>query len=313
FIDHRPEGPVHMYYYDATNPDAGRYVWEKAREGYYRHGIKTWWLDACEPEIYPITPENLRYYLGNGELVTNIYPMINNKAFYEGMKEAGEDEIILLTRSAWAGSQRYGALVWSGDIPSTFESLRTQVKAGLNISMSGIPWWNTDIGGFHGGDPEDPEFRELLIRWFQFGVFSPVMRLHGHRKPAIGVTGGPNEAWSFGEEAYRIIMGLLELREQLRPYILDQMREAHHTGAPVMRPLFFDFPDDEQCYKPEDQYMFGSQIMVAPVLEKEKRSRSVYLPAGSKWREANTGTVHRGGVWIQVNAPLDMIPYFYRE
>ena len=313
FMDHRPEGPMHMFYYDATNPDAQRYVWGKAKEGYYNHGIKTWWLDACEPEIYPMSPENLRYSIGNGEMVTNIYPMLNSKAFYEGMKEEGEDEIILLTRSAWAGSQRYGALVWSGDIPSTFESLWKQVKAGLNIAMSGIPWWNTDIGGFHGGDPEDPEFRELLIRWFQFGVFSPVMRLHGHRKPTVGVTGGPNEAWSFGEEAYEIIKGLLALREELRPYISDQMREAHLTGSPVMRPLFYDFPDDSQCYQPEDQFMFGSKIMVAPVLESDVRKRTVYLPAGSKWREGDTGNVHMGGVWVEVDAPLDRVPYFYRE
>ena len=313
FMDHRPEGTMHMYYYDATNPDAQRYVWGKAREGYYRHGIKTWWLDACEPEIYPMSPENLRYSIGNGEMVTNIYPMLNSKAFYDGMKEEGENDIILLTRSAWAGSQRYGALVWSGDIPSTFETLRTQVKAGLNIAMSGIPWWNTDIGGFHGGDPEDPEFKELLVRWFQFGVFSPVMRLHGHRKPTNGVTGGPNEAWSFGDEAYEIIKGLMRLREELRPYILDQMREAHLNGSPVMRPLFYDFPDDAQCYKPEDQFMFGSKIMVAPVLESGSRKRTLYLPAGAKWREGDTGLVHRGGVWLDVDAPLDRVPYFYRE
>ncbi len=312
FMDQRPEGPLHMYYYDATNPEAQRYVWGKIKEGYYRHGIKTWWLDACEPEIYPLSPENLRYHIGNGEMVTNIYPMLNSKAFHDGMKDEGEDEIILLTRSAWAGSQRYGALLWSGDIPSTFEALRTQVTAGLNVAMSGIPWWNTDIGGFHGGDPEDPGFRELLIRWFQFGVFSPVMRLHGHRKPTVGVTGGPNEAWSFGEESYGIIKGLLELREELRPYILDQMREAHLTGAPVMRPLYYDFPDDQQCHV-GDQFMFGSRIMVAPVLEAGKRSRILYLPGGARWREGDTGEVHRGGVWIEVDAPLGRVPYFYRE
>ena len=313
FMDHRPEGQLHMYYYDATNPEAQRYVWGKAKDGYYDHGIKTWWLDACEPEIYPLSPENLRYSIGNGEMVTNIYPMLNSKAFYDGMKEEREDEIIILTRSAWAGSQRYGTLVWSGDIPSTFESLRKQVKAGLNIAMSGIPWWNTDIGGFHGGDPEDPEFRELLVRWFQFGVFSPVMRLHGHRKPTVGVTGGPNEAWSFGDEAYEIIKGLLGLREELRPYILDQMREAHLNGSPVMRPLFYDFPDDAQCYRPEDQFMFGSKIMVAPVLERGVRKRTVYLPAGAKWREGDTGNVLMGGVWVEVDAALDRVSYFYRE
>jgi alpha-D-xyloside xylohydrolase len=313
FLDNKPEAPLHMYYYDATNPMARRYIWGKVREGYYRHGIKTWWLDACEPEINPMSPENLKYHIGNGEMVTNIYPMLQSKAFYDGMRGEEENEIILLTRSAWAGSQRYGALVWSGDIPSTFEALRNQVKAGLNIGMSGIPWWNTDIGGFYGGDPDDPDFRELLIRWFQFGVFSPVMRLHGHREPAVGVTGGPNEAWSYGDEGYEIIKGLLFLREQLRPYLLDQMKVAQLTGAPVIRPLFFDFPEDEQCYLPEDQFMLGPKLMVAPVLEKGIRSRRVYLPAGSKWRECETGSTHMGGVWIQVDAPLEKVPYFYRE
>jgi len=143
-------------------------------------------------------------------------------------------------------------------------------------------------------------------------VFSPVMRLHGHRDPTMGVTGGPNEVWSFGEEAYGIISELLALREELRPYIIDQMREANLTGAPVMRPLYYDFPDDQQCHV-GDQFMFGSQIMVAPVLEAGKRSRSLYLPGGAKWREGDTDKVHRGGVWIEVDAPLDRVPYFYRE
>jgi len=283
------------------------------KEGYYDNGIKTWWLDACEPEIYPMDPDNLRYHIGNGEMVTNIYPMLNAKAFFDGMKEAGESEIILLSRSGWAGSQRYGALIWSGDISSTFEALRYQVKAGLNMAMSGIPWWTTDIGGFHGGNPDDPVFRELVVRWFQYGVFCPVFRLHGHRHPVKGVIGGPNEVWSFGEEAYEIIKDQLELREKLRQYVMDQMREAHLTGAPVMRPLFYDFPEDEQCYMIDDQYMFGSKIMVAPVLQLGERERLLYLPAGSKWRNAVTGKNYHGGIWITVDAPLDRIPYFNRE
>ena len=313
FIDHRPEGPLHMYYYDATNPEAQRYIWNMVKKGYYDHGVKVWWLDACEPEIYPMDPRNLRYYIGNGEMVTNIYPMLNAKAFYDGMKEAGDYEIILLSRSGWAGSQRYGALIWSGDVSSTFEALQIQVKAGLNMAMSGIPWWTTDVGGFHGGDPDDPLFRELVVRWFQYSVFCPVLRLHGHRHPTVGVTGGPNEVWSFGEEAYTIIREQLELRESLRPYIMDQMREAHLTGSPVIRPLFYDFPEDEQCYVIEDQYMFGPRIMVAPVLNYKERKRHLYLPSGTKWREVVSGDVYRGGVWVTVDAPLDRIPYFYRE
>jgi len=318
FADNRPEGPMHMHYYDSTNPEARRYIWGKVKEGYYDHGIRIFWLDACEPEAYPFHPENLRFHLGNGAEVANLYPLMHQRAFHEGMTEEGEEEVVTLCRAAWAGSQRYGAALWSGDIPSTFEALRGQVAAGLNVAMSGIPWWNTDIGGFHGGEIESSAFRELLVRWFQYGVFSPIFRLHGHRLPAIHLpdkdfTGAPNEAWSYGEEVYEIIRGFLFLRERMKPYILNQMLVAHETGAPVMRPLFFDFPRDEECYSVGDQFMFGDEIMVAPVLEEGARSREVYLPKGESWRDAWTGEIHTGGKRIGVEAPLEKIPFYYRE
>jgi alpha-D-xyloside xylohydrolase len=145
----------------------------------------------------------MRFHLGNGAEVANLYPLMHQRAFHEGMRAEGEEEIVTLCRAAWAGSQRYGVAVWSGDIPSTFEALRVQVTTGLNMAMSGIPWWNTDVGGFHGGDIRSPSFRELIVRWFQYGVFTPILRLHGHRLPALarlpdkGFTGGPNEVWSF--------------------------------------------------------------------------------------------------------------------
>ena len=245
FTDTQADGPVHLRYYDATHPEARRFIWGRVREGYYRHGIKVWWLDACEPEVYPPDYENMRYHLGNGLEVAGLYPLVHQQGFYEGMKAEGEADVVTLCRSAWAGSQRYGAAVWSGDIASTFEALAAQVRAGLNIGLSGIPWWTSDIGGFHGGDPESPYFRELIVRWFQYGVFCPLFRLHGMRQPTIGWdAGGPNEVWSFGDEAYAIIRDLLFLRERLKPYILAQMAAAAETGAPPMRPLFFDFPDD---------------------------------------------------------------------
>ena len=143
-------------FYDATNPEARDYIWSKVKDGYYKHGIRTWWLDACEPELVPEHPDNLRYHLGPGLEVGNIYPMLHAKGFYDGMRAEGEEEIVWLCRSAWAGSQRYGALVWSGDIDSTFEDLRRQIPAGLNIGLSGIPWWTTDIGGFKDGNITSP-------------------------------------------------------------------------------------------------------------------------------------------------------------
>lgn len=314
FTDVGENGPVHLRYYDATHPEARRFIWERVREGYHRHGVKVWWLDACEPEVYPPDHENLRYHLGNGLEVAGLYPLLHQQGFWEGMKAEGEADIVTLCRSAWAGSQRYGAAVWSGDILSTFETLRAQVAAGLNIGLSGIPWWTTDIGGFHGGDPCDACFCELLVRWFQYGVFCPLFRLHGFRLPTEGWdVGGPNEVWCFGDEAYVIIRDLLFLRERLKPYIGRQMAAAAETGAPPMRPLFFDFPDDPACHQVEDQFMFGPEILVAPVLHQGATGRAVYLPASATWYDAWTGEAHAGGVTLTAAAPLARIPVFVRD
>jgi len=317
FRDNRSEGPVSVHYYDSTNPEARRFIWEQVREHYYRLGIKIWWLDACEPEMFPMDPDNLRFHLGNGLAVANAYPLLHERGFYEGMREVGETAILNLCRSAWAGSQHYGAAVWSGDINSTFEAFQVQVRAGLNMGLGGIPWWTTDIGGFYGGDPESPAFRELLIRWFQYSTFCPLFRLHGNRllasqEPNMLSTGGPNEAWSFGEEAYAIIKELLFLRERLRPYILEQMQLAHEKGIPPMRPLFFDFPRDEACASIDDQFLFGPDLLVAPVLTAGAHSREVYLPAGTSWTDAWSGQSIDGGQRIVAEAPLERIPLYLR-
>jgi len=318
--------------FDATNPEARTFIWEKVRENYYRYGIKMFWLDEAEPEfgmpgfgydnVLPYDYDNLRYFLGNGLEVSNIYPFFYAQAFFEGMKEAGETEIVNLIRCAWLGSQRFGVVVWSGDIPSTFESLRRQIKAGLNMAVCGIPWWTTDIGGFYGGDPESPSFRELIVRWFQFGVFCPVFRLHGfrlpypedpNRCPAYELTGGPNEVWSFGEEVYAILKELLFLRERLKPYILEGMRKAHEEGIPFMRPLFLEFPEDPTCYTVEDEYLFGPDLLVAPVVEEGARKRRVYLPRGARFTDPHTEVTYEGGQWIEADAPIDRIPVFLRD
>ncbi len=315
FMDNRPEGPVYLQFYDATNPEARQYLWEQVRENYYQHGIHIFWLDEAEPDMWPMHPQNLRYHLGNGVEVTNLYPMLYARGFYEGMRAAGQEAILNLCRCAWAGSQRYGAAVWSGDIQSTFESLQAQVPAGLNIGLSGIPWWTTDIGGFFNGDPGTPYFRELIVRWFQYGAFCPLFRLHGFREPAALVptpVGGPNEVWSFGEEAYAIIKELLFLRERLRPYIMQHMRLASEKGTPLMRPLLFDFPGDETCWTVDDQFMFGPDLLVAPVLYEGMRSRTVYLPAGTTWTDAWSDELFAGGQWITAEAPLERIPLYLR-
>jgi len=303
----------YIEYYDPTNPEARQFLWDRIRENYHAHGIRVFWLDACEPEIAPNDHDNLRYHLGNGLEVGCLYPITHQQAFYEGLKAEGENEIITLCRSAWAGSQRYGAAVWSGDIDSTFESLAAQVRAGLNIGLSGIPWWTTDIGGFLGGDPESDYFRELIVRWFQFGVFCPLFRLHGYRAPVTPETGGPNEVWSFGDRAYKIITELLFLRQRLRPYIMEQMKLAHEAGMPPMRPLFFDFPDDAAAQDVEDQFMFGPDILVAPILAQGQTQRDVYLPTGADWTDPHTGHKHAGGRTITADAPLERVPVYLRS
>ncbi|MEM1445070.1 MAG: TIM-barrel domain-containing protein [Planctomycetota bacterium] len=314
FIDARDPGKVFVQYYDATNPDARGLFWRRLKDNYLRRGVRVFWLDAMEPDWQPhFDHDHIRYHRGNGEAVGHLYPLLHAKGVHDGLREEGHEEVVTLCRAGWAGSQRYGASIWSGDIWSTFESLRQQVAAGLNMAMSGIPWWNSDIGGFKGGDPTDPQFRELLIRWFQFGCFSPIMRLHGVRLPNTLKTGAPNEVWSFGPQAERILIAYLHLRERLRPYIAQQMKTASETGLPPMRPLFVDFPDDPASYEIADAYLFGPDLLVAPVVHADTRGREVYLPAGAHWTDAWTDAVHDGGQRIQVSAPIDRIPLFLRD
>jgi len=306
-----------MAYYDATSPDARRAVFARVRDNYLARGVTAMWLDACEPDFPAGYAERAQYAAGPGAQVSNLYPHLHARCFHDGLREAGVDRPLSLIRAAWAGSQRYGIALWSGDIAPTFESLAVQVRAGLNVSMSGIPWWHTDIGGFQGGDPDDPEYRELIVRWFQYGTFSPIMRLHGDRMPnqpfSAEMTGGPNEVWSYGEQAYAILREHLLLRERLRPYLMAQATEAHQHGTPPMRPLFFDFPHDERTWTVDDQFLLGPDILVAPVTDARARARSVCLPAGTRWIDTATGELHDGGVAVDVAAPLERIPVFVRD
>ena len=310
-------------HFDTTNPEAREYVWEKAKKNYYDKGIRVFWLDEAEPEYAAYDFDNYRYYLGPNLQIGNIYPFEYARTFYEGMEMEGQKNIVNLLRCAWAGSQRYGALVWSGDIASSFNSMRNQLTAGLNMGIAGIPWWTTDIGGFHGGDPDDEAFRELFVRWFQWGTFCPVMRLHGDREPRqpqVGTTGGAtcrsgaaNEVWSYGDKVYEICRKYMELREQLRPYTRELMREAHEKGTPVMRTMFYEFPEDSTCWEVEDQYMYGSTYLAAPILNAGERSRNVYLPMGCGWKETESGKEYEGGQWIEIPVSIESMPVFERQ
>ena len=309
-------------FWDATNPRAREYVWKKIKQNYYDLGIRVFWLDEAEPELGTYDFRHFRYFAGNGQMVGNIYPQLYSRTFYDGMRAAGQENPVNLVRCAWAGSQRYGALVWSGDIMSDWTYFRRQVCAGLSMGAAGIPWWTTDIGGFHGGWTEKPEFRELLIRWFQWGCYCPVMRIHGDRQPSQSVcrkdgtpvlsSGSDNEVWSFGEEAYPILEKYMHRREALRPYVRQLMAEAHENGTPLLRGMYYEFPDDPACDLLQDQYMFGSRYLAAPVMEAGARSRSVYFPAGTAWKNVETGEIITGGQRVDVAAPLDVIPVFER-
>lgn len=312
-------------FYDATHPGAQKFVWERCKENYYDKGIRCFWLDEAEPEYGPYDFDNYRYDMGPALQCTNMYPVMYAKGFYDGLKEVGETEILSLVRCAWAGSQKYGVLTWSGDIHSSFRSMREQLQAGLNMGLAGIPWWTSDIGGFLGGDIKDEKFQELLIRWFAWGAFCPVFRMHGERSPWYereeefidGVrqltSGQDNEVWSFGEDNYEVLKKYLFIRERLRPYIRECMKEASEKGTPIMRPIFYDFPKDQVAWEVEDQYMFGPNLIVAPVMEEGVTERKIYLPVGIRWTDAYTKKIYEGGQTIIVPAPIDIIPVMMRE
>lgn len=312
-------------YFDPTNPAARRYLWSKAKQNYYIKGIRVFWLDEAEPEYAAYDFDNYRYYRGSNLAIGNIYPREYARTFYEGMAAEGQDGVVNLLRAAWAGSQKFGALVWSGDIASSWGSLRNQLAAGLNMGIAGLPWWTTDIGGFHGGDPNDEGFRELFVRWFQWAAFCPVMRLHGDREPRqpqIGTTGGAtcrsgaaNEVWSYGPDVYDICKKYMFIREDLRDYTRKLMREAHERGTPVMRPCFYEFPHDAVCWTIERQYMYGDRYLCCPVMEPGQRRMSVYLPSlvKGRWKAFARDAVYYGGFVVQVDCPLNEMPVFVKQ
>ena len=318
-------------YLDITNPEAGEFLYEKIKQNYIDKGITSFWLDEAEPEIYPYDYENIQMRMGNGLEASCYYPYAYNKNVEIELKKHGiwnkkninEQDGIILVRSGGIGSQRLRSVIWSGDVPSTFESLRKQLIAGLQMAVCGITFWTTDIGGFYGGNPEDKEFRELMVRWFQFGVFCPVLRMHGYRRPykehgnmndmsGECNTGSGNELWSFGPEVYEIMVRYIKIRERLIPYIESCLKISKNSGLPVMRPLFFDYPEDEKVYSISDEYMFGHELLVAPILEYGISEREVYLPKGMDWIDKFSKKFYKGGGTYKIQAPIDVIPVFQK-
>ena len=305
---------------DPFNPETRDYVWNVCKKNYYDYGIDAFWLDNSEPDYGVYDFENYRYFSGPALAVSNLYPQLYSRAFYDGMRKENRGPVVNLLRCAWAGSQKYGNVIWSGDVPSTFEAFADQLQCGLNMGLAGIPWWTTDIGGFMTEDAGDPDFRQLLIRWYQFAVYSPVLRMHGDRGPynipplddrdwggGYLHTGQPNELWSYGEDNYVIMKKYYGIRIGMHEYIKKLFEEAHTNGSPLLRAMFYEFPDDERCWELQDQYMFGEKYLVAPILRLNEWKRDVYLPAG-KWKLTSTKEIFEGGRTISVDAPIDYMP-----
>ena len=309
---------------DPFNPKCREYVWKVCKKNYYDLGFDGFWLDNSEPDYGVYDFENYRYSIGPALECSNLYPQMYSRVFNDPMKEIGDGTVVNLMRCAWAGSQKYGNVIWSGDVPSTFYSFKEQVMAGLNMGLAGIPWWTTDIGGFMTDDVKDPDFRQLLIRWYQFAVYSAVLRMHGDRGPynippldnrdwggGYLHTGQPNELWSYGEDNYKIMRKYYDIRVAMHDYIKSLYEEASANGSPLIRAMFFEFPEDAKCWEINDQYMFGAKYLVAPIFALNQFQRDVYLPAG-QWKLTSDGSIYEGGQTVTVDAPIDYMPVFER-
>jgi len=321
--------------YDAFNPAARDIYWKYMNKNLFSLGIDGWWLDATEPE-QPDTAQSDKggTYAGSFKAVCNAFPLLTTGGVYAHQRETeasqgapGEKRVFILTRSAFAGQQRHATATWSGDIQGNWKVFRNQISGGLNLSLSGIPYWNTDIGGFFISDgyPKgigDTAFHELYTRWLEFAAFTPLFRSHG--------TNTPREIYQFGGKgywAYDAQEKFINLRYRLLPYIYSTAWQVTAHQSTLMRALVMDFPSDKNVYDINDEYMFGKAILVAPVTDSLYVSRAegrtstdlatiktkdVYLPKGAGWVDFWNGTFYAGGQTIACKVPIDQIPLFIK-
>ena len=301
--------PAGQALYDPFNPEARKYYWKLMDGALFKIGVDAWWLDTTEPETEGLETNLLvtnKTALGNGARYANEFPLLTTTAVYQGQRAASDQKrVFILSRSGFAGIQRNAATVWSGDVDPNWETFRRQIPAGLNLSLSGIPYWTTDIGGFVSANPDDPQYRELYIRWFQFGAFCPIFRAHGTR------TTNQNEIWSYGPDAEKILTEYDRLRYRLMPYIYSTAWQVTHQGHSFMRPLVSEFRDDTRAQNIGDQFLFGSAILVNPVIEPAATLRHLYLPK-SLWYDFWTGSTVQGGRAIDAPVSIDRIPLYVR-
>lgn len=305
---------------DFSNPLTVKHFQKVLSNNYRENGIYLFWADQAEPEMGHYNHKEYLVYDGSLEKLANKYPYHYIKAIKQDEKSKSLPTLI---RSTWFNSQKYGALAWSGDIDSSFDSFKRQIQIGISMGISGIPWWTSDIAGFHSGDSESSAFKELMIRWFQFAVFSPILRMHGDRQPhtqrigpdggGVRTSGGPNEIWSFGEEVETILSRFIKIREQLKEYISDLYKESSEKGYPLIRSMFFEFPHDSKSWEDTTQYMFGSDLLIAPVVEEGIEEMEVFLPQGQIWREVFTGKKYTGGKSYTIPVTIETIPVFSKQ
>ncbi len=315
----------HRYaFYDVFSKPARELFWTQVKTALFDKGVDAWWMDATEPDIVqpsPPTLETLRDDIdhtaaGTASRVMSAYPLLNSEAVYDGQRSAAPNQrVFILTRSGFAGIQRYATVTWSGDITSTWATLRKQITAGLGFSIAGDPYWTTDTGGYtmerrfaqaDTGAALD-EWRELNARWFEWSTFCPILRVHG--------TDRPREMWNLGGEStpvYQAELRFDRLRYALLPYIYSVAGAVTQDGYTMMRPLVMDFPQDARAREVTDQYMFGPAFLVSPVTEYRARSRPVYLPAGAPWYDFWTGDPVGGGQTLAAATPYDQIPVYIR-
>jgi alpha-D-xyloside xylohydrolase len=306
---------------DTTNPEAAKWYWGITRDQILSKGFDSIWADETEPDL---PPNGSYFHVGPGTEFFNVYPLFHTAAFYDGFRRDEKQRAVILARDAYLGAQHNGAMFWSSDIAPLWDVLKRQVPTGLDFVASGMPYWSNDVGGWqylpgqhHPAkppllDPSDArdnvggydDYPELYTRWFEYGAFQPIFRTHGSRRY--------NEVWSYGRQAEPILEKYLRLRYELLPYTYSQAYRSYLTGAPYMRALFMDFPDDGKVADIGDEYMYGPAFLVAPVTEQGATSRMVYLPAGTDWYNYWTNEKVHGGQSIQVSAPIDVLPLFVK-
>ena len=291
---------------DFFNPDAAAAYWRHFNERLVPLGIDAWWQDATEPENDDLAGRTVNRGRWTGEQVRNVYPLLVNKTVYEGLVAAGKEPMIL-TRCGFPGIQRYGSALWSGDVGNDWETFRRQITAGLGVQAAGIPWWTYDAGGFFRPADQytDTAYIERMLRWIETSVYLPLMRVHGYMSNT--------EPWNYGDEAKQIIADCLKRREQLRPYIELCAERVSKEGYTLMRPLVFDFPDDEEALSQECEYMFGPELLVSPVTEPGVTTWKTYLPRQQGgWTDIRTGRHYDGGQYVTTAIDKARIPVFKR-